>query len=266
MENDILQGNGSETGANRWGDYTSLSLDPSDDCTFWYTNEYMLPTGGVAWKTRIASFSFPTCGGGIVKTNTTTALASSLNPSNAGDPVTFTATVTPSSGTTPTGTVTFAADGTSLGTGTLDAAGHAQFTTSGLTAGSHSMTATYGGDAGFNGSTSTVLTQTVNTVTTGGFTLAIDPSTPATQTVVRPGFATFNVLISRTDFSAPVTFSSKGAPPQSAAIFNPNPVPGNSTEFTVQLGRNTPKRSYTITITGSAGAVSATTTVTVIVQ
>ena len=269
LENDILQGNGSETSANRWGDYTSLSLDPSDDCTFWYTNEYILPTGGVSWRTRIASFRFPTCGsGGIVKTNTATALSSSLNPSNVGDPVTFTATVSPSSGTTaPTGTVTFAADGNTLGTGTLDGAGQARFTTSSLTAGSSSMTASYGGDAAFNSSSSAVLTQTVNTVTTGGFTLAIDPTTPTPQTVIRPGYATFKILVSRTGgFSAPVTFSSKGAPPQSAAIFQPNPASADSTVFTVQLGRNTPKRSYTITITGSGGPVSASTTVTVIVQ
>jgi hypothetical protein len=164
MENDILQGNGSETGASRWGDYTSLSLDPSDDCTFWYTIEYILPTGGVAWRRGLRRSAFPRAVAAASRRTPPTALASSLNPSNAGDPVTFTATVSPSSGTTtPTGTVTFAADGITLGTGTLDGAGQAQFTTSSLAAGSHSMTATYGGDASFNSSTSTALTQTVNT-------------------------------------------------------------------------------------------------------
>jgi len=43
----------------RWGDYSSMSIDPSDDCTFWYTNEYMRADG--KWNTRIASFRFPTC-------------------------------------------------------------------------------------------------------------------------------------------------------------------------------------------------------------
>lgn len=44
---------------NRWGDYSSLNVDPVDDCTFWYTTEY-LPTA--QWRTRIASFRFDSCG------------------------------------------------------------------------------------------------------------------------------------------------------------------------------------------------------------
>jgi Bacterial Ig domain/Divergent InlB B-repeat domain len=46
----------------RWGDYSSMNIDPSDDCTFWYANE-LYKTGGVAtWDTYIASFKFPNCG------------------------------------------------------------------------------------------------------------------------------------------------------------------------------------------------------------
>ena len=51
-------GGGSKT--SRWGDYTSMSIDPVDDCTFWYTNEYLQSTGA-AWSTRIANFSFTCC-------------------------------------------------------------------------------------------------------------------------------------------------------------------------------------------------------------
>jgi len=51
---------GSQTSSFHWGDYSSMSVDPSDDCTFWYTTEY-LPTTGSRWATRIASFSFPAC-------------------------------------------------------------------------------------------------------------------------------------------------------------------------------------------------------------
>ena len=46
----------------RWGDYSDLSVDPTDDCTFWYAQEYLgtdLVFG--AWRTRIASFRFPGC-------------------------------------------------------------------------------------------------------------------------------------------------------------------------------------------------------------
>jgi hypothetical protein len=47
----------------RWGDYSSMTLDPTDDCTFWYTNEYYPVAGNLsfAWSTRIASFKFDSC-------------------------------------------------------------------------------------------------------------------------------------------------------------------------------------------------------------
>ena len=95
---------------------------------------------------------------------TSTSVASSANPSAAGQALTFTATVTTSSGT-PTGTVTFFDDLSALGTGALSA-GQATFTTPDLAAGSHAITATYSGDATFATSTSAVLTQTVNNAPT----------------------------------------------------------------------------------------------------
>jgi hypothetical protein len=58
---DIIQdGGGSKTFPSRWGDYSSMSIDPVDDCTFWYTTEY-LKSSGTRWSTRIASFKFPGC-------------------------------------------------------------------------------------------------------------------------------------------------------------------------------------------------------------
>jgi hypothetical protein len=47
---------------HRWGDYSSMSIDPSDDCTFWYTQEYYAVTGSFNWATRIGSFKFDSCG------------------------------------------------------------------------------------------------------------------------------------------------------------------------------------------------------------
>ena len=50
---------------NRWGDYSSLTVDPSDDCTFWYTQEYYTAAGQAAstvgWQTRIGNFKFSQC-------------------------------------------------------------------------------------------------------------------------------------------------------------------------------------------------------------
>jgi hypothetical protein len=48
-------------GGNRWGDYTSMNLDPIDQCTFYYTNEYLKTDGAFHWSTRIAGYKFPSC-------------------------------------------------------------------------------------------------------------------------------------------------------------------------------------------------------------
>jgi hypothetical protein len=76
-EGTIINGAGVQTTTNsRWGDYTDLTVDPTDDCTFWYVNEYYqvsglplplppppLPPPGttVPWQTRIGSFKLPGC-------------------------------------------------------------------------------------------------------------------------------------------------------------------------------------------------------------
>jgi hypothetical protein len=73
----VINGTGVQTTTNsRWGDYTSMNVDPVDDCTFWYINEYyevsglplplppppLPPPGTTApWQTRIASFTLPGC-------------------------------------------------------------------------------------------------------------------------------------------------------------------------------------------------------------
>jgi hypothetical protein len=59
----LRSGGGVQTdGFNRWGDYSSLDVDPTDDCTFWYANEYYPSTSDIGWHTRIGSFKFPSCG------------------------------------------------------------------------------------------------------------------------------------------------------------------------------------------------------------
>src|SRR6059058_4428400 len=61
----IINGSGVQTNTNsRWGDYTDMTVDPTDDCTFWYVNEYYQttqPPPDRNWQTRIASFKLPGC-------------------------------------------------------------------------------------------------------------------------------------------------------------------------------------------------------------
>ena len=61
-ENIWFAGTGSQINSfNRWGDYSSMSLDPVDECTFWYTQEYYATTTDFDFKTRIGSFKYPSC-------------------------------------------------------------------------------------------------------------------------------------------------------------------------------------------------------------
>lgn len=100
-------------------------------------------------------------GTGIGQPATTTVVTSTANPSILAASVTFAVSVTPSGGNgTPTGTVAIKDGSTTLATQSLTN-GQATFTTSSLSVGSHSITATYSGDANFQGSTSTALTQAV---------------------------------------------------------------------------------------------------------
>ena len=58
----IQAGGGSQlSNLSRWGDYSAMTVDPIDDCTFFYTTEYLKASGTFNWSTRIASFKFPSC-------------------------------------------------------------------------------------------------------------------------------------------------------------------------------------------------------------
>jgi len=57
IEEMIVSGTGAQSGTDRWGDYSSLNIDPTDDHTFWYTNMYYTTTSQWTWNTRVASFT-----------------------------------------------------------------------------------------------------------------------------------------------------------------------------------------------------------------
>ncbi len=101
---------------SRWGDYSAMSVDPVDDCTFWYTTEYYEAGGGATgnWQTRIGAFKYASCGSGptVTPTNTATVTATSTPTSTrtitatATSTSTITATFTQGPSVTPTVTST----------------------------------------------------------------------------------------------------------------------------------------------------------------
>lgn len=111
----------------------------------------------------------------VLPTPTQTSLNAAPNPANAGQTVTLTATAT-STGGTPSGNVAFFDGSTQLGTSSLDGTGHATFTTSWSAGGSHSLTATYSGNATF---ASNAVTEVVNpAATTTSLRSSLNPSSP----------------------------------------------------------------------------------------
>ena len=103
----LFDGTGSQSGtSNRWGDYSSLTVDPVDDSTFWYTNEYYSTTGSFNWRTRIGSFKIASGSPTPTPTPTPTPAPNfslSISPSTVtlhrgGGTATYTVTITRSGG------------------------------------------------------------------------------------------------------------------------------------------------------------------------
>jgi hypothetical protein len=184
-----------------------------------------------------------------VISGTTTTVTSSLNPSVFGQSITFTATVSPAppgSGT-PTGSVNFLDGGSQIGTGTLGS-GQTTFSTSALAVGSHTITASYGGDTNFNGSSGSLTgnPQVVNSVVTATQAIA---STTLTENQPATSFT-------------PVT-GSGGTPPLSYGV-SPNLPTGLSMASGSGAITGTPTvasaaTNYTVTVTDANSATAMAT-------
>jgi subtilisin-like proprotein convertase family protein len=92
----IVNGLGSQLSTgSRWGDYTSMTVDPVDDCTFWYINEYYPSTSQTGWRLTIGAFKFPSCGASVPTADL--SIVKSVEPLGAilpGSPMTYTLAVT----------------------------------------------------------------------------------------------------------------------------------------------------------------------------
>jgi hypothetical protein len=197
------------------GDYTNATtatltispVNPADAGTYTCT---VTGAGGLSW----------TSSGGVLAVSqlpstNTLALTVGSNPSSFGDTLTFTATISSSGATAPTGPVVFEDDSTPLWTNTLSGTGStasATWTVSNLAPGNHSLTAVYGGDDNYLGSTSSALAQTVNspastntlTLTLGGNPSTYGDALTFTATVSGGGAATPSGAVIFEDGSLPV--------------------------------------------------------------
>ncbi len=165
-ETTTITGAGSQTGYSRWGDYTSMAVDPSDDCTFWYTNEYEPANGSFNWHTRLTSFTLPGCAS--TPTNDFSISASPTSGSvTAGGSTTTTVSTAVTSGSAQT--VTLAASG--LPTGAT-----ATFSPASVTAGGSSTATITTGSSTPAGTYTVTITGTGTSAThSTGYTLTVNP-------------------------------------------------------------------------------------------
>ena len=180
----------------------------------------------------------------VINTQPTAAtLASNANPVFLLNSVTFTATVTPTTGSiVPTGSVTFYDGSTAIGTGTLSASGSgasaiARLTTTSLATGSHAITASYLGDSNNQATTTTTLTELVED-------FSVTANSPTTATI-EPGLAaTFTFMVSpvspATTFPAAITLTASGLPKGATATFSPTSIASGAGSTTVTLTVITP--------------------------
>ena len=165
----------------------------------------------------------------------TLGLTASPNPAFALNPVTLTATIA-SFATPPTGTVTFYDGTTQLGTGTV-ASGSATYSATTLTAGTHSITATYSGDSSYGPATSGAVSETV-----------LDFNLAQTGSVTSGTVTTYNLTVTPlggTTFPEAVTFSVSGLPLGTTGVFTPATVPANSDTTSAVLQVTSPSFAET---------------------
>ena len=268
-ETRVVTGTGSQTGTlARWGDYSAMTVDPVDDCTFWYTDEYMKVTGTFDWNTRIVNFKFPNCGT-TNQPDFTLSESGSPQTVTAGGSTTFTATVAPLNGFT--GNVTLSLSG-------LPSGASGSFSPNPITGGSGSSTLTVSTSTttppgtytltitGTSGSTSHTTTVTLTVNAQGGSDFSVSAA-PASRTITQGSSTTYTVTVGAVNgFSGTVALSVQGLPANASSSFNPASITASGTStLTISTATSTPIGTFNLTIVGTSGGVSHSASVTLVV-
>ncbi|MDE3136105.1 MAG: hypothetical protein KGL59_06005 [Acidobacteriota bacterium] len=267
-ESSIIQGAGAQTGGlSRWGDYSNMSVDPADDCTFWYTTEFLKSSGSFNWSTEIASFTFPGC------TTTTPDFSLSASPTSqtitAGSGTSYTIDVTPSNGYTgnvtlsvttslPAGmSVGFSPNPVGINSNTAGSSTLSVNTATSTPSGTYNLTVS-GTDGTLTNTTQ--VTVVVQPPPTPDFSLS---SSPGSATVTQGSNATYTIAVTPSGgYTGTVNLSTGTLPTGVTASFNPSAVSttGSVVDSTLTLATagNAPTGTYNITVTGTDSSGSPT--------
>src|SRR2546429_6094475 len=255
-EGTIIDGTGSQTGRNqsRWGDYSAMAIDPSDDCTFWYTNEYLSSNGAFNWKTRIASFKLPGCGASAGNDFSISASPTSLSlVQGTSGSISISTAVT--SGTA--GTVSLAVSGVpsgasaALNPGSVTAGGSATLNVSAGSAATCTFTLTVTGTEGSVTHPTTV--QLTVTAPSPNFTIS---ASPGSLSLVQGASGSSTIATTVVGSGGAISPARSGAPTGA----RPSPPPrtgtsGNSATLNGNAG-SAAAGAYTPTVTRTEGAVT----------
>jgi len=260
-EGSIVEGVGSQ-GVNRalsrWGDYSSMSVDPADGCTFWYANEYIPTTGTFNWRTRIGTFRLPNCGVPNDFSISANPTSLSLVQGQSGTSTISTAVTSGSAQTVSLSASGFPAGATaSFNPTSVTAGGNSTLTLSAGSAAAGTYTVTVTG-TGTSANHSTTVSLTVNAPPPpNDFSISANPTS---LSLVQGQSGTSAISTVLTSGSAEtVNLTATGTPAGATASLSPTSVTtGGGSTLTVGAGTATPG-TYTLTVTGTASATHSTT-------
>jgi len=268
-EGSIIDGAGSQTtNLSRWGDYSAMTVDPVDGCTFWYTNEYIPANGTFNWHTRIGTFTLPGCGG----TPPPNDFSISANPSSVSAAQGGTATSTISTVTTSGSAQSVSLSATGVPAGTTAAfspnpitsgtSSTLTFTVDASTApGTYPVTITGTGTSATHGTT---VTLTVTAPVANDFSISANPTSVS---IAQGGSGTSTISTAITSGAAEtISLTATGAPSGTSTSLNPSAVTtGTSSTLTFSVDATTTPGTYPITVTGTSPSATHSTTVSLTV-
>jgi hypothetical protein len=275
MEENMQSGAGSQTiGLSRWGDYSTIAVDPEDDCTFWFTSEYLQKSGTFNWSTRIGSFKFVSCGAPPSNDpNFSLAVDPSGQSITQGGSATFNVTLTPINNYSGSGSYSVS----NLPAGAIGSFAPATFTngsyataltiTTDETTSTGSFPITIEATDGNGGpSQSTVVTLNVEAPVASDFSVSVSPGN---RVIKRGRSSSYTVTVTPSgNFTDAVALSVTGGPTSGVTYdFSQDTVTGGgSVTLQVSVASNAPKGTYTLVISGTTGSASRSASVGLKIQ
>lgn len=241
----LFDGGGHQThSSGRWGDYSGMSIDPSDNLTFWHTSEYFAASSGSAWATGIGTFKFPAVTGTPTPTPTATATPEPTATPTATPEPTATATPEPTATATPEPTATATPGATATATPTVSPTATATATPT--------VTATATATA------TPAATATATPTATATVTATATPTSTATATPIPTATATATVAPTATATATPVATATATPTATATATVAPTAT-ATPTPTATATATSTPTPTATATATPTPTATATAT-------